>query len=178
MTIYFIRHGQSEFNAAFRDDGDPMIFDAPLTALGQTQALQARDKVKDLGIKRVFASPHTRAIQTAKLIFDGLAPIEVRQGHHEYLLHSCDVGRSPSMLKSEFPDLHFDHLPTRWWHHIDGKENEIAVEPIPHFEARIAKFVQEMDSITDTPAAFVGHGNAFHQIIGHMMENCEIHKYR
>lgn len=177
MTIYFIRHGQSEFNAAFRHEGDPMIFDAPLTALGREQALQVRKKIKDLGIKRVIASPHTRAIQTAMHIFEGLAPIEVRTGHHEYLLHSCDVGSPPAKLQAEFPDLKFDHLQDRWWHHNSGEDNEIAVEPIAQFEARIAKFVQEINRFPDVPVAIVGHGNAFNQIIGRMMENCEIHKY-
>ena len=33
MAIYFIRHGQSEFNAAFSGDIDPMIFDAPTQKL-------------------------------------------------------------------------------------------------------------------------------------------------
>lgn len=155
-----------------------MIFDAPLTALGREQALEAREKVKELGIKRAIASPHTRAIQTAKLIFHDLAPIEVRPGHHEYLLHSCDVGRSPAMLEAEFPDLDFDQLPDRWWHHLSGEEDEIAVEPIAHFETRIANFVQDINGFPDTPVAIVGHGNAFNQVIGRMMENCEIHKYR
>lgn len=178
MTIYFIRHGQSEFNAAFRHQGDPMIFDAPLTALGREQAIEAREKVKTLGIKRVIASPLTRAIQTAKHIFEDQVPIEVQTGHHEYLLHSCDVGRSPAALLRDFPDLAFDHLPAKWWHHETGEENEITVEPIPHFEARIAKFVEELDTITDLPIAFIGHGNAFQQIIGRMLNNCEIHQYR
>ena len=178
MSIYFIRHGQSEFNAAFRHEGDPMIFDAPLTALGREQALQARQKIESLGIKRVISSPLTRAIQTAKHIFDDLAPIEIRLGHHEYLLHSCDVGRKPAVLKAEFPDLDFDDLPDKWWHHASGEDYEIAAEPIAHFEARISKFVDDLEGISDVPLAIVGHGNAFQQIIGRMMENCEIHQYR
>ena len=33
MTVYLIRHGQSEFNAAHSEgEPDPMIFDAPLTS--------------------------------------------------------------------------------------------------------------------------------------------------
>jgi len=39
MPIYFIRHGQSEFNAAYtRGEPDPMIFDPRLTAQGRQQA--------------------------------------------------------------------------------------------------------------------------------------------
>ena len=85
LAIYFIRHGQSEFNATFTGTTDPMIFDAPLTKLGLAQALKARDNVSKLGITRVVTSPFTRAIQTAQTIFDGVAPIEVQNGHHELL---------------------------------------------------------------------------------------------
>ena len=178
MTIYFIRHGQSEFNAAFRHEGDPMIFDAPLTELGIEQARAAREKVADLGIKLAITSPLTRAIQTAQHIFGGVAPIQVHAGHHEYLLHSCDVGSTVSTLRSRFSDLDFDHLPERWWHHETGHDTEILVEPTDAFKARIAGFVEALDHITDLPVAIVGHGNAFQEIIGRMMTNCEIYKYR
>jgi len=92
MTVYFIRHGQSEFNEVFDGTADPMIFDAPLTPLGLSQAAAVRQEIRDLKITRVITSPLTRAIQTAKTIFDGISPIEVRRGHHELLKHSCDVG--------------------------------------------------------------------------------------
>ena len=46
MTIYLIRHAQSAFNAVYDPNKpDPMIFDAPITALGETQAQQARSEV-------------------------------------------------------------------------------------------------------------------------------------
>jgi len=64
MPIYFIRHGQSEFNATFDGTGDPMIFDAPLTEMGKQQAIAARNKIAELGISHVITSPLTRAIQS------------------------------------------------------------------------------------------------------------------
>ena len=55
MTIYFIRHAQSAFNAVYDPNKpDPMIFDAPITALGETQAQQARDEVKQLDLINVI----------------------------------------------------------------------------------------------------------------------------
>ena len=51
MTIYLIRHAQSAFNAVHDPDKpDPMIFDAPITALGKTQAQKARIKFEKLDI--------------------------------------------------------------------------------------------------------------------------------
>ena len=177
MSIYFVRHGQSEFNAAFTGNGDPLIFDATLTEFGKLQAKAAREKVAKLGISKVITSPLTRAVQTSLHMFDGIAPIEVATGHHELLSHSCDVGRGPKALKKEFPDLSFDHLDDRWWHHVTGDITEIAIEPEHIFANRIADFVQSLETVATKPLAIVGHGNAFKQIIGRMMENCEIHRF-
>jgi len=178
MTIYFIRHGQSEFNAAFNGVDDPMIFDAPLTELGYLQAKDARDKVLGLGINRVVTSPFTRAIQTAKTIFGGISPIEVQHGHHELRLHSCDIGRNPAELKIDFPDLSFDQLPPSWWHENGTADLEIVAEPIALFRKRISKFVASLSNLNDETMAVVGHGNAFEEIIGFQLSNCQIHQFR
>lgn len=176
MAIYFIRHGQSQFNAVFTPgDDDPMIFDAPLTDLGRRQAIEAREKVRELGIRSVITSPLTRALQTAQLMFEGMVPIKVMDGHRELLLHSCDVGRSPAQLSREFPELKFDHLKDTWWHQ-DGT-NIVSREPEDAFKARIARFVRSLDTIPERPLAVIGHGNAFYEILGHKLANCEVHQY-
>ena len=58
MTIYFIRHAQSAFNAVHDPlKPDPMIFDAPITELGKKQAQQARGKIKNLISKQLLFRP-------------------------------------------------------------------------------------------------------------------------
>ena len=179
MPVYLIRHGQSEFNAAYNEtDGiDPMIFDARLTDTGVAQAKAIRTAILDLGIKQVITSPLTRAIQTALHIFDGLAPITVRAGHHEYLAHSCDVGRPPAQLQTDFPKLSFDHLPDIWWH--QGSLNAVGVPVEPHevFLKRVAKFIDDLAQIKDRPVAIIGHGDMFHELSGYQMANCEVYQY-
>ena len=155
-----------------------MIFDAPLTAKGLQQAQEAKAKVQELGIQHVITSPFTRALQTASTLFAGTHPIEVRAGHHELLLHSCDVGRHPDALSSDFPDLDFSSLEPRWWYNEGTNSDEIAQEPQHHFKQRIETFVESLEAISPLPIAIVGHGNAFKEIIGTMLENCEIHRYR
>ena len=77
MTVYVIRHDQSEFNAVHTEgDLDPMIFDAPLTKKGRIQAVKVRGQVMELGIQQVITSPLTRAIQTALTIFQDTKPIK------------------------------------------------------------------------------------------------------
>lgn len=178
MAIFFIRHGQSEFNATFNGTVDPMIFDAPLTELGIAQAKQARNSPEILSIDRVITSPFTRAIQTAQTIFGDVLPIEVQHGHHELLLHSCDIGRPPAILKAEFPKLSFDHLPHSWWYKNETPGTQITKEPLELFQNRISQFVAGLRCAEDETIAIVGHGNAFEEIIGVKLENCQIYKFR
>ena len=179
MPIYFIRHGQSAFNAVHNEgDKDPLIFDAPLTDKGRRQAEEARVLVADLGIKQVITSPLTRAIQTALCIFDSVAPITVSAGPRELLTHSCDVGRPPEALQRDFPNLSFAHLENVWWHQGSENENGVAMEPEDVFRQRIDAFDRGLTRITDRPVAIIGHGNVFRALIGRMMENCEIHQYQ
>lgn len=61
----FVRHGQSRANAEGWLAG---VHDAPLTRLGQTQALEARPAMAELPFSRVFSSDSSRARDTARLI--------------------------------------------------------------------------------------------------------------
>ncbi len=177
MSLYLIRHGQSEFNAAPQHDPDPMIIDARLTKLGEAQAQAAREQVKEMGIKHVICSPLTRAIQTALLIFDENASITVDATHRELLSHSCDVGRPPADLDRDFPMLNFTHLEDHWWHKGPGNKDKVPVEPEDVFLERVEKFKSMLQLNNDRPLAIVGHGNFFQEMIGRMLNNCEIESY-
>ena len=178
MTIYLIRHGQSEFNAAHKaGDADPMIFDAPLTTKGRLQAEEARTAAAQLGIANVITSPLTRAIQTAQIIFGDTVPISVVAAHRELLSHSCDVGRPASSLKLDFPELEFDHLEEIWWHQGAKNKNGVPVEPKEVFQNRIRLFANTFPEMADRPLAVVGHGDAFKELAGFAMANCEIRPY-
>jgi len=178
MPIYLIRHGQSEFNAAFKaGELDPMIIDAPLTDKGVVQAEVARGQVAELGIKLVIASPFTRALQTAQHIFGTSQRINVMTGPHEQLSHSCDVGRSPAELCAQFPDLSFDGIGDVWWHTGVANELGYTVEPDDVFARRIAAFAATLADMSPRPIAIVGHGNTFKEMTGHQMDNCEVRRY-
>jgi broad specificity phosphatase PhoE len=177
MPIYLIRHGQSAFNAAHTDGApDPLIFDAALTELGRAQATVARAQAATLGIRHVICSPLTRAIETARIIFDGIVQITIDAGPAERLEHSCDLGRSPADLRAAFPDLDFAHLPDVWWHQGAHSLHAVEKEPEPMFHARIAQFRDSLNS-RPGPLAIVGHCNTFRSLAGFDMRNCEIRRY-
>lgn len=177
MPIYLIRHGQSQFNAAFkRGDPDPMIFDARLTAKGIEQAKSIRKEVAELNIQQVIVSPLTRALQTAMFIFGGSHPLTITADHREQLSHSCDKGRPASQLQTEFPHLRFGHLDDIWWHQDPKNPNDITIEPDTVFQNRLTHFTANLYQYENRPIAIVGHGNAFREMSGVQMENCQILK--
>ncbi len=67
MTVYLVRHGQTEFNAAGRYQGR---LDSPLTALGRTQAARVGALLATLVRPgaRLVSSPLGRAMSTAAII--------------------------------------------------------------------------------------------------------------
>lgn len=78
--LYFVRHGESEANAA--KVWSP--YDSPLTDLGRWQATAAGTDASCKGLRfdRIISSPQPRAVETARLIADELdykQPIETWQ---------------------------------------------------------------------------------------------------
>jgi len=63
-VMYIFRHGQSEDNANFVFSG---WRDSPITEEGKKQALVIADKLKDIKIDMLIASPQIRAIETMKI---------------------------------------------------------------------------------------------------------------
>lgn len=66
-SIYFVRHGQSQWNVENKICGST---DAPLTEKGKDQAVQAGNNILEMGIKAdlIITSPLSRAHDTAKCI--------------------------------------------------------------------------------------------------------------
>jgi len=160
VTIYLIRHAQSAFNAVYDPNKpDPMIFDAPITALGETQAQQARSEVQQLDLINVIVSPFTRALQTAQLIFGNRLPFQINSEVREQLCNSCDVGSPPHELARDYPHLDFDHLDDCWWHDGEKDHRGISVEPEEILLARANRFV-------DLPHGGIGQSGIGHDCSG------------
>ena len=179
MTVYLIRHAQSEFNAVYDPNGpDPMIFDAPITALGKTQAQQARIEVEKLDIAKAIVSPFTRTLQTAQLIFGNEFPFQINSEVREQLCNSCDVGSSPHELARKYPHLDFDHLDDCWWH--DGKRDHrgLSVEPDEVLQKRANRFVDFLKRESIQSTAIVPHGNFIRALTGIKPRNCEVIEFQ
>ena len=107
MKLYFIRHGQTDWNEAKKIQGS---CDIELNANGikQAEALCRKLKEEAYPISAIYTSKQKRALQTAHLIGQGihLSPIavdglqEVNLGHWE--------GLSWSQVKTQYPKEYED----------------------------------------------------------------------
>ncbi|MDU6411748.1 MAG: 2,3-diphosphoglycerate-dependent phosphoglycerate mutase GpmB [Yersiniaceae bacterium] len=67
LQVYLVRHGETEWNAARRIQGQS---DSALTAKGEQQARQVAQRARSLGITHVIASDLGRTRRTAEIIAD------------------------------------------------------------------------------------------------------------
>ncbi len=115
--MILLRHGQSEFNVVFsKTRKDPGIEDPKLTPLGHEQAEAAAVALRDRGIRRILASPYTRALQTAAPVSQALGlPVLIHPVVRERYAFTCDVGSPRSTLAAGFPQHDFSEIPEIWW---------------------------------------------------------------
>ena len=67
MKVYIVRHGQVPHNALHQYN----TTDEDLTDYGVTQAVELRDRIKDINFDKMFCSPLIRAKHTADIIAKG-----------------------------------------------------------------------------------------------------------
>ncbi len=117
--MFFMRHGQSTFNAAFDTSGrDPQMPDAPLSPLGIKQVEKAAAQLDAKKIQKIISSPYTRALHTASIVAEAVRlPVVVEPLVGERRLYSCDIGRPVAQLKKEWAHVDFGAMEDQaeWW---------------------------------------------------------------
>ena len=115
--MILIRHGQTEFNRVYSETRqDPGIRDPQLTAHGRRQAAVVARALRAVGVRRLIASPYTRALETAEIIGADLRlPISVEPLVAERFAFACDIGSRLTVLRARWPGVAFDHLADPWW---------------------------------------------------------------
>lgn len=106
--IYFIRHGETEWNAAKRFQGHT---DIPLSEVGKSQAQSLRDLIPTLKADRVISSDLIRAIETAKIACEKLSP-EIST-HPE--LREIHLGDAEGVLQADLMIQHGEDKMKRWF---------------------------------------------------------------
>ena len=105
LTLHFFRHGETNFNAEGRVQGQ---FDSILTDNGIAQAEAARPTVEGLGISATYSSSNVRARHTAEIMTQNL-PLdltllddlkEIKMGILEQQLYADLAKTMPDAVKS------------------------------------------------------------------------------
>jgi broad specificity phosphatase PhoE len=170
--VFLVRHGQSEFNVVFnRTRIDPGIEDPALTDEGRRQAVAAARSLRDHDLKRIVASPYTRALQTAEIVAGALGlPIDVDPLAGERCAFACDIGTPRSALARAWPTMRFDHLEESWW---PGSE-----EPEAAFHLRCGAFRDLFKASSNWPGTVViTHWGVIRALTGRRVSNGEIVRF-
>lgn len=164
--MILLRHGQSEFNLHFTATRkDPEIVDPRLTPLGHEQAHEAARALAGQDVRRILASPYTRALQTAAPLAEvfGL-PVLIQPLVRERYAFTCDVGSPISRLAQDWPHHDFTAVEERWW---PSEE-----EPAEAVAARARYFRGEMALLDDWPhTVVVSHWGFIMSMTGQSVHN-------
>ncbi len=134
-TIYFIRHGETEWNAAGRFQGTK---DIPLNALGRRQAAQAGGILGDLAARNghrlddlaFIASPLIRARHTMELVRQELAlPSDgfALDDRLREIAYGVWEGSTLSEMRASHPELFARRQRDKWNVSPPGGESYVSV---------------------------------------------------
>ena len=99
--LYYVRHGQSTYNALKRYAGS---LDVELSELGKEQAKQVGETLKNHSIDVIVVSPQIRAQQTAKIINQNLdLPMETENDLREICVGLYE-GLTREEVASKYPE--------------------------------------------------------------------------
>lgn len=124
--IYFVRHGQTDWNAGNRLQGRA---DIGLNPIGIRQAYETKEKLKNIKFDKVFCSPLKRAKETCQIITDEEIIFDGR-------LIERDFGEYEGLLKTDFDFEGF----------FNASKNQkfLKAESISDVEKRVFSFLDEI----------------------------------
>ncbi|MDY6408203.1 MAG: histidine phosphatase family protein [Pseudomonadota bacterium] len=132
--LYFIRHGQTDWNVQQRIQG---MTDIPLNETGILQAYQASDQVRPKKWQAVISSPLSRARQTAEILGKAVG-LTVQTDDR---LCEFDLGElEGTSLTKLTPDM---------WQLLAEKPKRLKAEGLSEAYDRISSFMREMNPDAD-----------------------------
>lgn len=165
-VVHMIRHAQGTHNKAVAElggvDGGPedeyknwAWKDARLTELGRQQASALRPTMLQHRLDVVLVSPLSRAIQTGLLAIPYRQPFVVEDDIRERIgVHPCDMRRSRSEIKADFPEVDVAPLATE----EDDKWTPER-EPMADLVARTTRVLHKLKNRRETHIGLVTHND-------------------
>ena len=176
MKFYYIRHGQTDWNLDEKMQGGQTEKD--LNEKGVKQAIETREKLKNIEYDILICSPMNRAIQTAQIINEGRnVPIIIDERLRERKLGEMEGNPITEKCEKEI-----------WSYDLNTKI--VNGEDLYEFETRVLKFIEEIKTkYKDKSVLVVAHGGVAkivkaylygkpkdNNLDNYKMENCEVIK--
>jgi phosphoserine phosphatase len=158
--LYFVRHGQTEWNAIRRMQGQ---WNSDLTELGKRQADTNGRFLSQLGIEHIVASPLDRTRQTAEIINEHLG-LEVSFDHR---IKEWDCG--------DWSGEMWDQVANKWaeefnaWQEDQFHYRGPNCENYPDMIERVAPFLEETLALDHQRIAVVSHGMIGRVMVGTLL---------
>ena len=159
--LYFVRHGQTEWNAVRRMQGQ---FNSDLTELGQQQAHTNGQFLADVSIDYLVASPLDRTRQTAAII-NLYLQLDIK---YDARIMEWDCGDWSGEL--------WDQLDKKWpvefnaWRSDPFNFRGPKCENYPDMIDRVTPFLQELLGRPETSIAIVSHGVIGRVMVGYLLD--------
>ena len=154
-TLILVRHGESEWNRAGRIQGQ---VNSPLTDLGISQAIAIRNYLSGIFINqelKIYTSPLDRAIQTAKIIAQGIdcfgSELIIEERLNDFNLGEISGTFGWDKVAEIFPEQAKLRLQDPMRFHPSGGESGA------DFEARLRSLLEELMG-NGTLKLMVSHG--------------------
>nr|WP_210729427.1 histidine phosphatase family protein [Streptococcus ovuberis] len=148
MTLYMMRHGETDYNAQRRFYGSS---DVPLNAKGRQQAIAMAEQVVAVPIERVYVSSLRRTQETAELVFGGAYALEVVKDWDEKGFGAWE-GLTADQIEAAYP--------SQWlaWLERPFDVTPPAAEPFHQFRERVQAAARALNlGASSASVAIVGH---------------------
>lgn len=165
MRLIIVRHGQTNPKEYLGGNWDLPKADAPITELGDQQAMLLGEEIRRIGFTgKIYSSPFLRTIRTAHFISQATGlKIDLEPRFREMVFSTESMkdfrGMTLEELKAQYPEIIAEHLPMPWWSQEPEGENEVKARVLPVIEELLAK---------NEDCLLVGHGastNAANKIL-------------
>ena len=172
MKIYFMRHGETDWNKERRLQGQT---DIPLNEYGIYLAKITASALKDFSFDRIYSSPLQRAYDTATLLSEGRNLTIITDDRLKELSFGEGEGISLTYLNThpESPLYNFIHNPGSYLPPKDGETIESLYERCGSF---LQQVIFPLESVCEQ-ILVVCHGAVIRGMIYHMNQRDASHSW-
>ncbi|MGN0919874.1 MAG: histidine phosphatase family protein [Alphaproteobacteria bacterium] len=139
--IYFVRHGQTDWNVERRTQGQ---LDIPLNETGKKEAMECGKKLNSVKIDRIIASDLSRAKETANII-NGFLSLPIS---YDSRLRELNFGDLQGVVVKD--------ISNESWDLLNHNPHKIHAESLAEVYKRVKSFFDELDTKENT--LIVTHG--------------------